>query len=396
MENWLIFLVVVFLMAGLMVYYFMTGTRRKKPYYKKSEKRWRKKSPTDMDLVKYSVFLIGDAGAPSLLHPDDNLELLRTLILEAGKNSAVFFLGDNIYPKGLPRTSDPLHEVAEKRLVRQLKTLDDYEGRICFISGNHDWNKGRKGGYESVRRQQFYIDSYFKRQDVFLPRNGCPGPVEIPLTKDLVAIVINTQWWVHGEEIPLGKKNGCGVESEHEFFQELENILDRNKDKKILVTAHHPMYSLAYHGGNFGIKQHLFPLTELNKRLYVPLPVAGSLYPIYRKYIGAKEDMSHPKYKNMRKRMIQLFKKHDNLIYAAGHDHNLQYIHKHNQHYIVSGSGCKVTYVQKGQGAQFTHAHKGFVRLNFYFNGEAWIEFWEPDAELPIGDGKVAFRKQII
>lgn len=392
-DAWLIFFAVILFLAALVVYYFATVERRKKPYYKKTDKGWKRHTPTDMDMVRYSVFLIGDAGAPSLIHPDANLELLRAQLLDAGKRSAVFFLGDNIYPKGLPRTSDPLHEVAEKRLVRQLKALEGYEGEICFISGNHDWNKGRKGGYESLRRQQFYIDSYFGRQDIFLPRNGCPGPVEMPLTEDLVAVVLNTQWWVHGEEIPLGK-NGCGIESEHEFFKALEEMLERNKHKKILIAAHHPMYSLAYHGGNFSIKQHLFPLTSVHKKLYVPIPVAGSIYPIYRKYIGAVEDMSHPKYKNMRKRLIRIFEKYDNLIYAAGHDHNLQYIKQHNQHYIVSGAGCKVNHVQKGKGAHFTHAHKGFFRLDFLYNGDVWLEVWEPvegDEE-----GRLAFRKQIV
>jgi hypothetical protein len=265
---------------------------------------------------------------------------------------------------------------------------------VVFLSGNHDWNKGRKGGYESVRRQQFYVESCFGREDVFLPRNGCPGPIELNLNEDLTGIVINTQWWVHDEDIPLSEKNNCRVQTEHEFFQELEKILERNKGKQIVVLGHHPMYSLAYHGGNFSIKQHLFPLTELHKKLYVPLPFAGSIYPIYRKYIGAKEDMSHPKYRNMRRRLIDIFKKYDDLVYAAGHDHNLQYIRKDNQHYIVSGAGCKVTYVQKGKGALFTHAHKGFVKLNYYYNDEVWLEVWEPEEGNP--EGRLAFRKQII
>jgi len=394
MGTWLVVLIIVCTLAIITAFYFLTSKWRKIPYYTKAVKGWRNYNPTDIDVIKYSVFLIGDAGAPSLINPDETLELLRSQLLKAGKNSAVFFLGDNIYPKGMPPPTDPLHEVAEQRLVRQLKSLDGYEGQIGFLSGNHDWNKGRKGGYESVRRQQFYIDAYFNNKNIFLPRNGCPGPIEFPLNDHLACILINTQWWVHGEPVPLGKDKDCEVESEHEFFVKLESLLEKNKDKKIIVLGHHPMYSLAYHGGNFSIKQHLFPLTELNKRLYIPLPVAGSLYPMYRKYVGSKEDMSHPKYKNMRRRLINIFKKYDNLIYAAGHDHNLQYIKKNNQHYIVSGAGSKVAYVQKGKGAQFTHAHKGFVKLNLYYNGNVWLEVWEPLENN--SKGKLAFRKQII
>jgi hypothetical protein len=153
------------------------------------------------------------------------------------------------------------------------------------------------------------------------------------------------------------------------------------------------MYSKAYHGGKFGLKQHLFPLTDVNKKMYVPLPLIGSIYPIYRKYIGSAEDMSHPKYKNLRRRLIDIFRKYDHLVYAAGHDHNLQYIKKHNQHYIVSGAGSKTTYVQKGRGAYFTHTHKGFFRLDYYVDGDLWLEAWEPgETALP---GKLMYRKEL-
>ncbi|MBX9852937.1 MAG: metallophosphoesterase [Cytophagaceae bacterium] len=389
----MIFLILFILLLATVLYYIFTSKKRKSPFYHKKEKKWKQSSPTDMEYVKYTVFLIGDAGAPSLNHPDKNLDLLRLKILKAGSKSAVFFLGDNIYPVGMPRPDDPGHERAEKRLLRQLKTLDAYTGKKVFISGNHDWNKGRKGGYEAVKRQQFYVESYFGSQEVFLPRNGCPGPVELPINDDLTIVVINTQWWVHSGTRPLGKINGCEVDSEHEFFQKLEEALEKNKGKKILVIGHHPMYSMAYHGGNFSMKQHLFPLTEVHKKLYIPLPVAGSIYPIYRKYIGSKEDMSHPRYKSMRKRLLNIFKKYDNLIYAAGHDHNLQYIQKAMQHYIVSGAGCKVTHVQKKKDAQFVHAHKGFMKLDFYYSDDVWLEVWEPDGT-PYG--RLAFRKQII
>ena len=140
------------------------------------------------------------------------------------------------------------------------------------------------------------------------------------------------------------------------------------------------------------MKQHLFPLTDANKKLYVPLPIAGSLYPIYRRYIGSKEDMSHPLYKRLRKRLIDIFKKYDNLIYAAGHDHNLQYIFKHNQHFIVSGAGSKVKHVQKHSDAIFTHAHKGFYNLSFYEN-ETWLEVFEPHKNKE--EGHLVFRKKM-
>jgi hypothetical protein len=334
-------------------------------------------SPREAQAITYTAFLIGDAGAPSLTQPEPNFEILREQLLIAGEKSGIFFLGDNVYPRGLPALKHPLREQGEKRLLRQLEILKGYKGNICFISGNHDWNRGHAGGWEAVLRQQAYIENFLGKQNVYLPRNGCPGPEELILSDELTAVVINTQWWVHDGKKPSGKKDGCHVNNETEFFKALEIILERNKNKKLVIIGHHPMYSRAYHGGNFNMKQHLFPLTEVKRNLYLPLPVIGSLYPMYRKYIGSREDMAHPRYRNMRRRLINIFSKYDDLI---------------KQHYIVSGAGCKVAYVQKGHGALFTHAHKGFFRVDYYSNGDIWLEVWEPDAK---GQGVLAYRKKI-
>lgn len=375
----------------LWVVYYFFGRKKRKIFIHKDELSWQKKSPEEKESLIYSVFLIGDAGEPSLSHQEPNLKLLQTQLKQVGENSSIFFLGDNIYPKGLPLIENPSFPLAEKKLLEQLKILKDFKGKVFFISGNHDWNKGRKGGFEAMMRQQNYIDQYFKREDVFLPRNGCPGPVEYCPNDFLTFIIINTQWWVQRGK-KTSESNG-NTADKSEFTQNLKRLLEKNKDKRIIVVGHHPLYSHALHGGKFDMKHHLFPLTALNKKMYIPIPIAGSLYPIYRKYIGAKEDMSHPKYKSLRKTLLNSFHNYNGLIYAAGHDHNLQYIKKHNQHYIVSGAGCKVTYVKKGKGAIFTHAHKGYFRINFYNNGKIWIEAWEPMEDGSIG--KLAFRKEI-
>jgi hypothetical protein len=227
-----------------------------------------------------------------------------------------------------------------------------------------------------------------------VPRNGCPGPVEIPLTPEITAIALNTPWWVHTSTRPLGKKDGCSISSEEEIYQKLEVLLEKNKNKQVLVAAHHPLYSNAAHGGNFHLKQHLFPLTAVHKKAYIPMPLLGSVYPLYRKYVGVREDMAHPKYRNFRNKLIPIVRKYDNLVWAAGHDHNLQYIKKGRQHHLVSGAGSKVGFVKKGgPGVVFTHAHVGFMRLDYY-SGEVWLQVIEPEEGKP--EGKVAFRQKII
>ena len=148
-----------------------------------------------------------------------------------------------------------------------------------------------------------------------------------------------------------------------------------------MVAGHHPLYSNALHGGKFTAKQHVFPLTTVHKRAYLPLPLIGSLLPLYRKVVGAAEDMAHPRYRKMRRRLLRVLHQFPNIIYAAGHDHNLQYFHRYGGHYLVSGAGSKTAFVQKGGNATFVHEHKGFFSIDFYDNGEAWLRTLEPSTE---------------
>jgi predicted phosphodiesterase len=353
---------------------------------------WHKHEPEVDHRVNYTVLLIGDAGAPKLDGNDSVLNLISREIEDSGPNHATIFLGDNIYPRGLPPQTHQLRSISEQRIKAQMDIFKSYVGNVFFISGNHDWNKGKSNGFAYLQRQEKFVNSYMQRGHVFLPENGCPGPTDIHLSEDLVVIFINTQWWIQRGLRPIGKQYGCGAKNEDHFFRLLDEMLEANKSKNILIAAHHPLFSNALHGGRFTTKHHIFPLTAVHKRLYLPLPVAGSLYPLYRKMFGAYEDMSHPRYKRMRKRLLQIIKKHKNIIYSAGHDHNLQYFRKENNHFIVSGSGSKVSYVKKGRRASFTHAHTGLFKLEFLSNGEIWMQVLEPNLN---NETVIVYRKKL-
>jgi hypothetical protein len=329
-----------------------------------------------IDQIAYTIFAVGDMGALSARISDPVIESLKEKINLRGANSCIAFLGDNIYPRGMPLPEDSKRDRAEDRMNAQLNIVKNYPGQVIFIPGNHDWNKGHGGGWEYVKRQEEYIKEAIGRPGVFLPENGCPGPVLIDVNPEVAIIVINTQWWIQHGEKPIGSKDGCCIETPEEFFIKLGHMLERNKHKKIFVVAHHPLYSNALHGGKFTFKQHLFPLTDWKKKFYMPLPGVGSLYLLYRKLFGAREDMSYPTYRKMRKKLLNLFHNYANLVYSAGHDHNLQYIKKGQQHYIVSGSGSKTAFVQKGGKALFAEAKRGYFVVNYLNNNEVWLEAW--------------------
>lgn len=333
----------------------------------------------------YEVLLIGDSGNIKRNQPDELLAVMK-VHLPSDHPSAVLFLGDNIYPKGLPPEGDLLREDAENVLKLHQEALKDYNGKVIFISGNHDWNKGKSDGLDYVLRQQDFINILFNNNETFLPANGCPGPKEINVSEQLTIIAINTQWWVQKGDKPLGKKNGCGIESEEDFFIKLDEILIRNQHKRTLIIGHYPIYSDSLHGGRYKLKHHLFPLTLYKKRAYLPLPGVGSLLPLYRKYFGAKEDLSHPSFRVLRKRLKQIFRKYPGLIYAAGHEHNLQFIEKYQNNYIVSGAASKATYVLDSKHSRFAISAKGFFKLKFYDDKKVKVETIIVDDDNPAGE----------
>nr|WP_294893911.1 metallophosphoesterase [uncultured Pedobacter sp.] len=323
--------------------------------------------------LAYEVLLIGDSGNVKRKQPDEILTLLNNH-LPNSTESLVLFLGDNVYPHGLPAKEDVLREDAEMVLKAHFNAVKDFNGKVAFISGNHDWNKGKSDGLAYVLRQEDYLNNLFGPQKVFFPENGCPGPAVVFSNDFVIIITINTQWWVQKGKKQIGKSCGCDQENEEDFFTQLESLLIKHKNKRILVAGHYPIYSNSLHGGKYKIKHHLFPFTLYKKNAYLPLPFIGSLLPMYRKYFGAKEDLSNPKFRILRKRLKAMFRNYPGLTYVAGHEHNLQFIEKYHNNFIVSGAASKSTYVMNSKYSRFAMSAKGFFKLKFYDDLKVKVE----------------------
>ncbi len=336
--------------------------------------------------TNYSVFLLGDAGAPLPDGHDPVLNTLRTQLQKAGPNSSLILLGDNIYQHGMPDADHSDRPDAERRIREQLDLRTAFGGRIFAIPGNHDWDKSGKEGLQRIKNQAAFVHQYMGRDDVFFPTDGCPGPVEIKLSDSLTLILMDTQYWLHPWAKP-GEESDCGAKNLPDFLTKLDDILYRNRHRRVVVAGHHPMYSHGEHGGHYTFKDHLFPLTALNKSLYIPLPVIGSIYPIYRSVFGSLQDLPNPVYREMRNGMVAVFNKYRNLIYANGHDHNLQLIRHDSLYYLTSGSGSKHEPVaKKGKGSLFAVEQKGFARLDFGKGDQLTISFFVPSEQKPEGE----------
>lgn len=49
----------------------------------------------------------------------------------------------------------------------------------------------------------------------------------------------------------------------------------------------------------------------------------------------------------MRKQMLSILNKYDNIVFASGHEHNLQCFKEDGNRFVVSGSGSKRSHLKK-------------------------------------------------
>lgn len=346
--------------------------------------------PGDSTLV-HTVFLLGDAGEPHVKETPMG-KVVSSRVAEAGENSTVLFLGDNIYTNGLPNEDASDYEEAASILKTQVGFIQGLKTKGIFIPGNHDWHNWGRKGLEYIRNQQQWLDSLKDENITLLPRDGCPGPVEIALSDNTVLIILDTQWFLHQWDKATDPEL-CDATTNAEVFSMVEDIFRRNTGKRVIVAAHHPLYTYGEHGGVFTWKAHIFPLVKITKHAYIPFPVIGSIYPLYRKWLGHIQDTPHPIYKNFSEALQQIMKAYPGAIYVAGHEHALQYIVKDSTHYIVSGSVAKTEYVKQKGHALFAKDILGFSEMGILANGSVRLTFYQVDEHYP--DGHKVFETTI-
>lgn len=356
-----------------------------KKQYSKEVKQWDKRVLPADSKIQHTMYLVGDAGKPALKGSTPVLLYLKSQLDVESKNSSIIFLGDNIYEYGMPPEEEEApRKQAEININAQLDILNEYKGRPIFLPGNHDW---RGWGLKGLKEQEKYIETYLNSrkgkadksswENYFLPDDGCSGPEVVELSDQVVVIVIDSQWWLADWDKEPKINEGCEARNRASFKFIFENVIRKYRNKNIVIAMHHPMYTYGSHGGGYSVKQHLFPLTDINKKLYVPLPGIGSLGAFYRSFIGSKQDVAHPEYRALRASLMAAVKKNGNFIFASGHEHALEYIENEGQSFIVSGSGAKNTALRLGKGAEFVSGGAGYNKLLFFEGGETWSQFYE-------------------
>lgn len=326
------------------------------------------------DTLLQRLFLIGDAGELKEGR-QPVLDWLTKHVDWNDERNVALFLGDNIYPDGLPGEGDPQYPSTKRVLDYEISLVKGKKGKAFFIPGNHDWKGGKIGGWERAVNQVNYINGLQAANIQAWPLNGCPGPIPVELNEKVVLVMMDTQWFLHLHDKP-GPESSCAARSMEEFSAELRQIVETHSNQLLVLVMHHPMYTYGVHGGAYGLKQHLFPFEEAIKGLYIPLPVLGSVYPLARGLFGSLQDTYHPLYRTMITEIEKVLKDHPNPLTVAGHEHSLQLIVKDSIPHIVSGSAAKLTRLRKGKNSLFSILDYGFSVIEVSKSGKVEVKFY--------------------
>ena len=340
-------------------------------------------APAGGEEIETSLFLVGDAGhADRPDHPV--LSALRDAAAVNSIRSHILFLGDNVYPDGLPETGSPRRRAAELRLDTQIDAARASGAATIFVPGNHDWALQRQEGWDQVRREGRYVVERGGANVRFLPEDGCPGPVTVDAGRSVRLVLLDTQWWLHKWDKPLHPSSSCAADSEDEVREGLREAIRGASGRHVFVAAHHPLASGGPHGGHFPLMDHIFPLRNVKKWLWVPLPIIGSIYPLARRNGISDQDLSSDAYRHLIESLESVFREEPPLAFVAGHDHGLQVLSGPGaRHVLVSGSGSydHNNAVKKLARTIYASDEPGFMRVDVLRDGRVRLGVLAVDDE---------------
>ncbi|MFD2518513.1 metallophosphoesterase [Salinimicrobium flavum] len=338
------------------------------PQYKDGEPTEDFGYPVDKKIEK-SFYLLGDGGYAEPGGSSQGLLAFKTYLDSVKQyGNYTLFLGDNIYPDGLVQENHPQREIGEYRLDAQLDAVENYDGKIIFIPGNHDWyNEGIPG----LKREKDYITTTLEDEDTFHPEPGC-ALKSIDVSDNIQLLIVDSQWYLTNWDNHPTVNDDCEIKTREALFIEIENELKNHQNKTVVFALHHPLYTNGVHGGHYSFNQHLYPSQKK-----IPVPILGSLVMMVRTSGGVSiQDTQNLRYKNMVKRLETIAKRWGNIVFVSGHEHSLQYNEKDGIKQIVSGSGSKASNVALRNTGLFAIEGQGFAVLDVFEDGSSWASFY--------------------
>jgi len=191
---------------------------------------------------KHTFFLVGDAGNSDQEQAKFGLDLLKQRLEQTHTTATLLFLGDNIYPAGMPPENKRERALANEKLDNQISLAKSFKGKTVFIPGNHDWYYGLAG----LKREADYVTEKLGKKS-FLPKKGCAID-DIEIGDDVALILIDSQWFITDWDLHPNINDDCLIKSREDFLTELESLINKNQTKITIIALHHPLVSNGIHG----------------------------------------------------------------------------------------------------------------------------------------------------
>ncbi|HKJ06009.1 MAG TPA: metallophosphoesterase family protein, partial [Flavobacteriaceae bacterium] len=168
--------------------------------------------------IEKTFYLLGDAGKSPFNQISDGLKAFNSHIKNKNtEGDYLLYLGDNIYPAGLPKKNHKGRKYAEHNLDVQIESANKFKGTTIFIPGNHDWYAD---GVDGVKRQEKYVEKALGK-NTFLPEDGCPIE-RVEVNDKIRLIIIDTQWYIENWNHHPTINDDCEIKTRDRFFEEIE------------------------------------------------------------------------------------------------------------------------------------------------------------------------------
>jgi|TARA_R110002020_G_scaffold191187_1_gene390912 hypothetical protein len=358
------------------------GCATYKPQYRELSETY--SYPTDKTIER-TFYLVGDAGKSPMGGMSDALTIFQKYIKDKDtEGDYAIFLGDNIYPDGLPPEGDPDRAHAAYMLDAQVQSVANFQGETFFIPGNHDWYSN---GLEGLRREELYLKNLADGKELLQPTNGCPL-TSMDISENIQLIMIDSQWYLEDWNIHPSINENCDIKTREKFFIELELELEKNKNKTIVFAMHHPMFTNGTHGGFFGAEKHLYPTQRK-----IPLVGLASLVAQIRAQGGVSvQDRYNELSNKFMNKLALVAKKHGKLVFASGHEHTLQHVEEDGLVQILSGSGAKNGFAALGKSGLFSYGGQGFAVYDVFTDGSSYVRYYGVDQNM---EPSLLFEKEV-
>lgn len=313
-------------------------------------------STPDPAEVAYALFLVGDPGA-SVLEKSPVLARLQADVEwwagRLGRDSAVsmLVLGDVVYPLGLHPPGHDAWPQDSAIVASQVRVLAGPQARRhatrgYFMAGNHDWGlEDEWEGYVRLNRLDEFLEAQRALTGVpveLVPEAGQGGPVVVDVGDHLRLLMLDTSWWL--------LDGGRAFQTHGDVLAAVEAAIGEAGDREVLIAAHHPFRSGGEHGGEFSFWE-TFGVRYLLAR-------SGAIL----------QDLTSLPYRELEGGLREVFRRtRPPLIFAGGHEHNLQVIRGTEPTdpvwNLVSGSVSKLSNIGPEEGLQYAAQLPGYIRL---------------------------------